>query len=195
MAALLNYKICDNAEECGGIEACGTGAIFWDEVDKKIRIDNNLCISCEKCVDECPVGAIRVASTEEEYESIKADIENDHRTVEGLFVERYGAMSIDENLLMNEDQVAAVVNTGSIVFVEQFQDSSIQCLLHSIPMSSILERFGGKYVKQKMDDTVEGSYPCLVIYQNRKKAGCVSGYYTEQDTDKFFIAIDKILRQ
>ena len=45
MAVLLNYKICDNAAECGGIEICPTGALFWNEANEKIEIDNNLCIS------------------------------------------------------------------------------------------------------------------------------------------------------
>ena len=195
MAVLLNHKICDNAAECGGIEVCPTGALFWNEANEKIEIDNNLCISCRNCVEECPVGEIQVAVTDEEYENIKTDIENDHRTVEELFVERYGAMPVDEDLVMDEDQITAVINTESVVFVEQFQDSSIQCLLHSIPMAAILERYGGKYVKRQIDDNIEGKYPCLIIYQDGKIAGRVDGYYEEQDIDKFFKAIDKILKR
>lgn len=196
MAVLLNYKICDNAAECGGIEVCPTGALFWNEVNKKIEIDNNLCISCRNCVAECPVGAIQVAVTDEEYETIKTEIENDYRTVEELFVERYGAMPVDEDLVvMDKNQITAFINTGSVVFVEQFQDSSIQCLLHSIPMAAILEKYGGKYIKQQIDDNIEGEYPCLIIYQDGKMTGRVDGYYEKQDVDKFFKAIDKILKR
>lgn len=195
MAVLLNYKICDNAAECGGIEACPTGAIFWDGANKKIGIDNNLCISCKNCVEECPVGAIQVAITDEEYESIKTNIDNDLRTIEELFVERYGAMPIDDNLFMNDEQIVAIVNTESLVFVEQFQDSSIQCLLHSIPMAVISEKYGAKCVKQQIDDGIKGEYPCLVIYYEGKMTGRVDGYYEEQEVDKFFKAIDKILKQ
>lgn len=195
MAVLLNHKICDNAAECGGIVVCPTGALFWNEANEKIEIDNNLCISCRNCVSECPVGAIQVAVTDEEYESIKTDIENDSRTVKELFVERYGAMPVDEDLVMDEDQITAIRNTESIVFVEQFQDSSIQCLLHSIPVAVILERYSGKYVKQQIHNNIEGEYPCLIIYQNGKMAGHVNGYYEEHDIDKFFKIIDKILRQ
>lgn len=195
MAVLVNYKICDNAAECGGIAVCPTGAMYWDDVNGAIRIDNNLCISCKNCVRECPVGAIQVAITEEEYESIKTNIECDHRTIEELFVERYGAMPIDENLVMDENQINTVINTEFVVFVEQFQDNSIQCLLNSIPMSVILERYGGKYVKQQIDDNIEGQYPCLIIYQEGKMIGCVNGHYEEKDVDEFFKLIDKIMKQ
>lgn len=195
MAVLLNYKICDNAAECGGIEVCPTGAMFWDEKNEKIGIDNNLCVSCENCVGECPVGAIQVALTDEEYQNIKTDIENDHHTIEELFVERYGAMPIDEDLVMDDAHIILAINAESIVFVEQFQEISIQCLIHSIPMAVILGRYGGRYVKQQIGDDIEGEYPCLIIYQDGKMLGRVDGYYEEQNVDEFFKAIDKILQQ
>lgn len=195
MAVLVNYKICDNAAECGGIAICPTGALFWDEVNERIGIDNNLCISCGNCVGECPVGAIQVATTEEEYKSIEMHIEHDYRTTETLFVERYGAMPIDEALVVDEERVATIIDKEPIVFVEQFQDSSIQCLLYSIPISIVTERYGCRYIKQLIDDDIEGEYPCLIIYQNGEMAGCVNGYYEEQNTEQFFCSIDKILKQ
>lgn len=194
MAVLLNYKICDNSSECGGIEVCPTGAMFWDGTKEKIGIDNNLCISCGSCVGECPVGAIHVAATDDEYESMRTDIERDPRTVEELFVERYGAMPIDEELVLDEEQVEAVTRKEAIVFVEKFQDSSIQCLLHSIPLSLISEKYGGKCVKQQVVDGAEGVYPCLVIYQNGRPVGRVDGYYEEKDMDQLLGEIDKVLK-
>ena len=41
MAVLINFKICDNAKECGGIDVCPTGALSWNDVDSKIEIDND----------------------------------------------------------------------------------------------------------------------------------------------------------
>ena len=40
MSVLINFKICDNAKECGGIEVCPTGALSWDEENETIKIDN-----------------------------------------------------------------------------------------------------------------------------------------------------------
>jgi NAD-dependent dihydropyrimidine dehydrogenase PreA subunit len=39
MAVLVNFKICDNAKECGGIEVCPTGALSWDEENETIKIE------------------------------------------------------------------------------------------------------------------------------------------------------------
>ena len=35
MSVLINFKICDNAEVCGGIEVCPTGALSWDEENEE----------------------------------------------------------------------------------------------------------------------------------------------------------------
>ena len=43
MAVLRNYKICDNAKECGGIAVCSTGALSWNEEKETIEISKILC--------------------------------------------------------------------------------------------------------------------------------------------------------
>ena len=37
MPVLINFKICDNAKECGGIEVCPTGALSYDDENKSIQ--------------------------------------------------------------------------------------------------------------------------------------------------------------
>lgn len=44
MSVLVNFKICDNAKECGGILTCPTGALSWDEEKETININNEKCI-------------------------------------------------------------------------------------------------------------------------------------------------------
>ena len=66
MAVQVNFKICDNAKECGGVAVCPTGAFSYDEEKNTIVIDNDKCISCGLCEKECPIGAIIVTKTEEE---------------------------------------------------------------------------------------------------------------------------------
>lgn len=195
MSVFVNQKICDNAKECSGIAACPTGALFWDKEEARIRTDNNLCISCGVCVRECPVGAIQVAETEAEYLAINKSIEQDQRTIEELFVERYGAMPIEEDKLVDDKQMESLLNRETLLFVEQFKDSSIQCLLHSIPVSVLINRYGGTYIKQQIDEDVEGEFPCLIIYREGKIEGQIKGYYEEKDVDVLFQALNKILKR
>ena len=79
MPVAINFKICDNAEECNGVAECPTGALSWDEGKKTIAIDNGLCISCRICERACMMNAIRVAHSEDDFEAIKAEIEGDPR--------------------------------------------------------------------------------------------------------------------
>lgn len=195
MSVLINQKICDNAQECSGIAVCPTGALFWDKEKERLGTDNNLCISCRVCVKECPVGAIQVAETEEEYLAINKSIEQDQRTVEELFVERYGAMPIEEDKLLDDKKMETLLNRETLLFVEQFKDSSIQCLLHSIPVSILINRYGGTYIKQLINEDVEGEFPCLIIYREGKLEGQIKGYYEEKDVDAFLEDINKILKR
>lgn len=194
VAVLINYKICDNAAECGGIETCPAGALFWNQETGRIGIDNNICISCHECENACPVGAIHVADNDSDFLRIHTEIENDSRHVEELFVERYGAMPIDEDLVLDEIQVKQIVKELSLVFIEQFQDSSIQCLLHSIPTELIIGRFGCTYRKQQMPDELEGVYPRLQIYEKGNLIGTVLGYFEDEQINVFIREIERITK-
>ena len=70
MPVIINWKICDSVKECGGIEVCPTGAIYWDEEKKAVKIDNSKCTSCGQCEPACPASAITVVGTEEELRRI-----------------------------------------------------------------------------------------------------------------------------
>ena len=95
MAVLINFKICDNAMECNGIEVCPTRALAWDSENKTIIIKNDLCNSCGLCEKACMVHAIKVARTDEEYAKIKKEFDDDPRKIEDLFIDRYGAETVD----------------------------------------------------------------------------------------------------
>ena len=200
MAVLVNFKICDNAKECGGIEVCPTGALSWDEENETTKIDNEKCISCGACEKNCPIGAIRVAHTDEEYEKKKLEIENDPRTTKDLFVDRYGAVPLSEFFMLNAEDLDSKIANG-VTVVECYEDDSIQCLLKSIPIKEITLNMpeNTMFYKVESDDELKSKYnitelPALLIFKENKFLGLIEGYYSTEQKEEFINKINEILK-
>ena len=200
MAVLRNYKICDNAKECGGVAVCPTGAISWDEENETIVIDNDKCICCGACERECPIGALTVVYTDEEYKKIEEEIENDPRTTKDLFVDRYGAAPLSEFFMITDEELDNKLGEG-ITLVEVYEDDSIQCLLKSIPIKELTKDMpkDTKYYKVKCTDSITKKYalkeyPSLLLFQDGKLIGKVEGYYSIDEKENFINKINEILK-
>lgn len=202
MAVLVNFKICDNAKECGGVAVCPTGALSYDDDKETIVIDNDKCISCGLCEKECPIGAILVAKNEDEYKKIKQDINNDTRTTKDLFVDRYGATPLSEFFMIEADEINSKINQNGITLIELYNDDSIQCLLKSIPIKELTKDMPKDTLFYKVganDDTIKeydvNELPAILIFKNRKLLGHIDGYFSVDEKDKLMKKIDLIIKE
>jgi len=200
MAVLINFKICDNAKECGGIEACPTGALSWDKKKKTIKIDNSKCIACGQCEKNCPVGAIRVAKNNKEYAKIKKEIERDPRCRQDLFVDRYGAQPVGAAFLSSEENFSfEYLRSQKLMMVEFFNDNSIMCLLHSIPVKDIAGDFVVNYekIEIKTKSLIKkfeiSKLPALLFFRKGELLGKIEGYYGIAEKNKIKSEVAKII--
>ena len=199
MAVLINFKICDNDKACGGVAVCPTGAIYYDEEKETLSIDNDKCISCGMCEKECPIGAIKVAKDEKEYEILKKQIEEDPRRTKDLFVDRYGATPLSEFFMLDSEEVANKINSKNIVLIEFYNDDSIQCLLKSIPIKELLKDFpdSTQFYKVEISEALTNKYqikelPALVAFENGKMMGKIEGYIDEDNKEKLMNEIQAL---
>lgn len=199
MAVLINFKICDNDKACGGVAVCPTGAIYYDEEKEILSIDNDKCISCGMCEKECPIGAIKVAKDEKEYEILKKQIEEDPRRTKDLFVDRYGATPLSEFFMLDSEEVANKINSKNIVLIEFYNDDLIQCLLKSIPIKELLKDFpdSTQFYKVEISEALINEYqikelPAIVAFENGRMIGKIEGYIDEDNKEKLMNEIQAL---
>lgn len=201
MPVLVNFKVCDNAKECGGVAICPTGAITFDEEKETLVIDNSKCISCGQCENECPIGAIRVAKDENEYKKIKEEIENDPRKTKDLFVDRYGAAPLSEFFMLEAEKIEQKIDTNKIVLVELYNDDSIQCLLKSIPIKELVKDLPDTttFYKIESKEDIKEKYevkelPTLLVFNKGKLSGKIEGYYTDESKNEIIDNIKSMIK-
>ncbi len=198
MSVLINFKICDNAKECGGIAVCPTGALSWNEEKDTIEIDNERCISCGMCEKECPIGAIKVAPTEEEYKKLKQEIDEDKRTTKDLFVDRYGAALISEFFSISLEEIESKTDRLGITLIEIYNPDLAECLLKSIPIKQITKNLPEdtlyyKVEAEKLDSKYEiQELPALLIFKDGKLIGKIEGYYSVNQKEELMEKLEQI---
>ena len=202
MSVLINFKICDNSKDCNGIAVCPIKAFYWDEEKKTIAVDETKCISCGKCEESCPVNAIRVARNEKEFKKIKKEIDEDPRKISDLFVDRYGATSVSPAFLISPDKFEIqILESTKPAVVEFFKNSSIKCLLNSIPIKELIN-IDVKYRKVDLsnNDSLLEKYeikqlPSLLFFNNGKLIGKIEGYYKTGSEKELKKRVDEIIKK
>jgi len=195
MPVLINFKICDNCADCNGIKVCPTGAFYWDDKKSTIAVDLNKCIGCGLCGNSCTNDAIAYVKTQEEADELQKEIDNDPRTIADLFVERYGAMPINDQYTFESslEKVNNRIKSNRPVIIEFNTEENINCLLKSIPISEIVKKFDenatySKFIinKNELENYDISEVPCLKLYKNGKHLKTISGYYEESNKQDLF---------
>lgn len=198
MAVLINFKICDNAKECSGIAVCPTGALSWDEKSENIKIDNEKCISCGLCEKECPIDAINVTKTEEEYNQIKKEIDEDPRTTKDLFVDRFGAVAISSFFKIDKDEIKEKIKKNCITLIEVYNPENASCLLKSIPIKELTENLPKDTLYYKVESESYNEFdvkelPTLLIFKNNNLLGHIDGYYDIDNKENLLNELKNII--
>lgn len=200
MSVLINFKICDNSKDCSGIDVCPTDALFWDEENKTIVVNGDDCIVCGACEPACPVGAIRVASDEDEYARIRKEIDEDPRNVSDLFVDRYGAEPIDAAFLIPQSKFdVQILQSSKPAVAELFDGHSLRCLLFSIPIQDLFKNVDIKYRKiwvsgkNLLDNYGVQKLPALLFFQSGTLVGKIEGYFSIDEKDRMMEKVNDIV--
>jgi NAD-dependent dihydropyrimidine dehydrogenase PreA subunit len=201
MPVLINFKICDNAEDCNGLAACPFHAITWNDEDKTLEINNENCHNCGACENACMVNAIHVAKTDAEYKTIEKDIEEDSRKSSDLFIDRYGAMPINEAFITKEENFEKeIIDYARTAVVELFDHDSIACLLRSIPIKELFENQEVRYRKVQVETPKltkqynVANLPALLFFRAGEILGKIEGYYEKNETNTLKDEINSIIK-
>ena len=191
MSVLINFKICSNDWPCNVPPVCPTGAVWWDKADKTLKVDNSKCISCGACVRVCPIMAIKVAKTQQEYEKIQAEYDVDPRRAEDLKIDRYGAGAFDTPTLRPEQAKDFIAeHTSGVVCLElQPAYEELVCQLMAIPIKELFDLEKVAYRAVADGKEIAGEYgvsalPALVFFKNGKQIGKIDGYFENSAAER-----------
>jgi len=150
----------------------------------------------------CPVQAIFMAKNDKEYKQIKKEIAKDKRKISDLFIDKYGAQPLHPGFIYKlKNFKANVIEATKIVMVEIYNDSSIQCLLRSIPLKEIVSHKNMKFCKINIHNDKKflerykiKKLPSLLFFTEGKIFGKIEGYYDIDKKKELQVKIQKILK-
>lgn len=204
MPGTINYKICDLAPECGGIEVCPNGAFFWNKKAKRPEIDNKKCISCSVCVRECPVEAIIVVKTQKEFEEILEKIKNDPRSEKELWRERLGCQPGRTSplavVVTSRNFEKEILKAKNLIALDVWSNETLDCRYHSVLWADLgfvnkvsFKKLEGDKYPQLTKKLKVKKFPTLLLFKNGKEIARQEGYLYSKDKNNLRHLIKKLL--
>jgi len=204
MPPIINFKICDNTENCSLIKKCPRGVFGWDAKHKTLTVNDRRCHKCVgECVNLCPVKAVSFGATDEDCRRIAGEIERDTRTITELFIDRYGAMPIDDAFVfeLSPENFKKCINVQRPMIIEFNSRDNMACLLKSVPIADIQEQYhpDAAYAKFLIKEDEMKRYgitqtPCLKFYYNNELLGQIDEYFEKDSKYTYLDQIYKIGR-
>jgi NAD-dependent dihydropyrimidine dehydrogenase PreA subunit len=202
MLPIINFKICDNSEDCEVIKKCRRGVFGWDAKHKTLTVNPKKCGGgCDgECVNYCPVKAIRFCRDKEDCKRIEREIERDPRTMTELFIDRYGAMPVDDAFVfeLTPERLKKRINVQRPMIIEFNRRDTTACLLKSVPIADIQEQYhpDAAYAKffikpEEMQQYGVTKTPCLRFYYNNELLGQIDEYF---EKDYKYTYLDQIYK-
>lgn len=191
---LFNYKICDRAPACGGVDVCPHHAIYYDEVQKKPVWDSTKCTFCLKCTlpSSCPVGAIMYVANDDQEKQVIDTINSDPRSQDWLWQDRYGVQPGPNAMIINLDDVNfdQIINSLNNKIIDIWHEDTLDCRLHSPLFSDILKNTN--FIAYKLDakkyphlarKLTVSEFPSLLVFSQAKLIENKVGYLNQNDVN------------
>ncbi|AFA48345.1 4Fe-4S dicluster domain-containing protein [Acetobacterium woodii] len=124
----LQQESCRNCKNCNVIKACPIGAIKMK--DGLIKIDENACLNCGRCIDQCP------------FDVIKNGIKGYKLVVGGRWGKQGNKGKALDSLFRNKEDVLDMVEKIIYFYKEQGQPGE--------RFATTIERLGFEIVQEKL---------------------------------------------
>lgn len=204
---IFNYNLCDMAPECGGIEVCPNGAIYYEEKQQRPVWDESKCTFCLKCTtpDACPVGVILFARDEEDEKRIMNMIKDDPRTAKWLWKERYGVQPARTSpiaTIVTDTNFESVLSEPGFKVIDLWSEETLDCRLHSPLYEDLLGRLLDKVKVYKLDAGEFGGlaeklgvseFPTLLIFEGNEEVFRFGGYISKEKISSVIKDLKKAL--
>lgn len=182
MPMFIDPRICDKQMICDLMKVCPVNAIYQDEKEGTVEIDNTKCNECLLCVKACPYLAVKLAKDTGELGEFKVNAgrrkfnKNAHlRKIYGAGPGRIGKAELNDSNF--QEKVGSEVPT-----LVSFWGAHSEVIAHSLKWIS--EKYRGKlkvaHIKVAENPESRKKYaitttPTLILFRKGREIGRLEG--------------------
>lgn len=208
---VFNYKRCDNARGCPAMLDCqrdGKAVIYYDEDDKKIKVDSQRCMesNCESkiCVKDC-TDCFTFVESEMERWWAEEEIQKTESIYDEGIKDRYNSEDVTSFSRISLEECEALLGMSKSLLIMEVTSSVGCCSAYdSIKITDILplslyNQYYKKIVVKNEDETMQteqilgvSELPAMVFYFQKRKIGSILGIYRQCEINSIRLLRKKI---